>query len=228
MNSASLSGSEFALRVALCDLVERLKRSEQTCKYLEQCRNELAKEVIRLRNENHTISRENSMNSAIVQNEMLLRNKLSAMEQNSARKQQAEAEAKEKESSDAKGRQALSQLDLLKNSTETDESWEEITVRLLKQLREEMKPPQTLSADAQKRSKPTLPQASSRPKQSSTSKVACEPLPSDYETQIKEIAISEPVIDTPSEHYLSLQVNSSDRIAYCFSNSRSLMVIAAF
>ena len=40
----SAAGSEFALRIALCDLVERLKRSEQMCKYLERCRNELAKE----------------------------------------------------------------------------------------------------------------------------------------------------------------------------------------
>ena len=52
MNS---SGSEFALRVALCDLVQRLKRSEFMCKYLEQCRNELANEVIKLRSHNNLL-----------------------------------------------------------------------------------------------------------------------------------------------------------------------------
>lgn len=52
------SGSEFALRVALCDLVQRLKRSEVMCKYLEQCRNELANEVIKLRSHNNLLLKE--------------------------------------------------------------------------------------------------------------------------------------------------------------------------
>lgn len=52
------SGSEFALRVALCDLVQRLKRSEFMCKYLENCRNELANEVIKLRSHNNLLLKE--------------------------------------------------------------------------------------------------------------------------------------------------------------------------
>ena len=52
------SGSEFALRVALCDLVQRLKRSEFMCKYLEDCRNSLANEVIKLRSHNNLLLKE--------------------------------------------------------------------------------------------------------------------------------------------------------------------------
>jgi hypothetical protein len=55
---SNISGNEIALRVALCDLVQRLKRSEFMCKYLEQCRNELASEVIRLRAHNDQIVKE--------------------------------------------------------------------------------------------------------------------------------------------------------------------------
>lgn len=57
---SQISGNEIALRVALCDLVQRLKRSEFMCKYLEQCRNELASEVIRLRSHNERILKEHA------------------------------------------------------------------------------------------------------------------------------------------------------------------------
>ncbi|OTF69227.1 hypothetical protein BLA29_002827 [Euroglyphus maynei] len=52
------SGSEFTLRVAICDLVERLKRMQHKCTYLEECRNQLVKEVIRLRLQNEWLSRQ--------------------------------------------------------------------------------------------------------------------------------------------------------------------------
>lgn len=52
------SGSEFTLRVAICDLVERLKRMQHKCTYLEECRNQLVKEVIRLRLQNEWLARQ--------------------------------------------------------------------------------------------------------------------------------------------------------------------------
>lgn len=55
MNS---SGSEFTLRVAICDLVEQLKRMQHKCSYLEECRNQLVKEVIRLQSQNEWSARQ--------------------------------------------------------------------------------------------------------------------------------------------------------------------------
>ena len=52
------SGSEFTLRVAICDLVERLKRMQHKCSYLEECRNQLVKEVIRLRLQNEWLAKQ--------------------------------------------------------------------------------------------------------------------------------------------------------------------------
>ena len=52
------SGSEFTLRVAICDLVERLKRMQHKCSYLEECRNQLVKEVIRLRIQNEWLAKQ--------------------------------------------------------------------------------------------------------------------------------------------------------------------------
>ncbi|KAI2806228.1 hypothetical protein BLOT_005239 [Blomia tropicalis] len=52
------SGSEFTLRVAICDLVERLKRNQHKCTYLEDCRNQLVKEVIRLRLQNEWLAKQ--------------------------------------------------------------------------------------------------------------------------------------------------------------------------
>ncbi|KAH7640048.1 hypothetical protein HUG17_4081 [Dermatophagoides farinae] len=52
------SGNEFTLRVAICDLVERLKRMQHKCSYLEECRNQLVKEVIRLRLQNEWLARQ--------------------------------------------------------------------------------------------------------------------------------------------------------------------------
>ena len=59
-----MSGSEFALRIALCDVVEKWKRSQEKCKYLEQCRNELAKELIRLKQVNEDLLKENAVLAA--------------------------------------------------------------------------------------------------------------------------------------------------------------------
>ncbi|KAH9404758.1 hypothetical protein TYRP_000589 [Tyrophagus putrescentiae] len=52
------TGSEFTLRVAICDLVERLKRMQHKCTYLEECRNQLVKEVIRLRLQNEWLAKQ--------------------------------------------------------------------------------------------------------------------------------------------------------------------------
>lgn len=52
------SGNEFTLRVAICDLVERLKRMQHKCSYLEETRNHLVKEVIRLRLQNEWLARQ--------------------------------------------------------------------------------------------------------------------------------------------------------------------------
>lgn len=55
---ASNGGQELAMKIALADLTERLKRTEQTCQYLELCRNELAMELIRVRSENEVLSKD--------------------------------------------------------------------------------------------------------------------------------------------------------------------------
>lgn len=66
LSSGGGSGSSdhFTLRIALCDLLERLKRSDAMCKYLEHSRNELAKELIRVKHENEIIIQENSRMAA--------------------------------------------------------------------------------------------------------------------------------------------------------------------
>lgn len=51
-SGGQLSNSEFALRLALSDLVEGTARSQQRCRYLELSRNEMAKEIVRLRHQN--------------------------------------------------------------------------------------------------------------------------------------------------------------------------------
>lgn len=231
--ASPLSGSELALRVALCDLVERLKHSEQTCKYLEQCRNELAKEVIKLRQENMVIARENSLSSAIIQSELLSRSKYDA-DFTPKYKQPSLGRPEASDLTDSKQRHALNELELLKSSTQSEESWEEITVRLLRQLNEEMKRPlasvgtdsspdsAAKSTAASSSSSPTdipkPPEAVQRPRvfltQTTTvnadgdasSKSARDDV---YETQTKQLAINEPgerTIDMPSEQFLSFSV----------------------
>jgi hypothetical protein len=54
----SNGGQELAMKIALADLTERLKTTEQTCRYLEMCRNELAIELIRVRSEHDVLSRD--------------------------------------------------------------------------------------------------------------------------------------------------------------------------
>jgi len=225
--SSPFSASELALRVALCDLVERLKRSEQTCKYLEQCRNELAKEVIKLRQENMIITRENSISSAIIQNELLSRRNSDA-EYSSKYKQNSSSQAsrQEIEMAEAKQRQALTELELLKNNTESEESWEEITIRLLKQLREEMKTPQAIAnAEAKPNTVTTSENVSSdvgsnrsihRPRIyltqttiNSAPDVNRKPKQEPRDSQNKRTATSEHHIDTNSEQYLSYQVQEN-------------------
>src|SRR5690625_1917320 len=52
------SGRELTLREAIGDLVERLKRMQHKCTYLEECRNQLVKEVIRLRLQNEWLAKQ--------------------------------------------------------------------------------------------------------------------------------------------------------------------------
>ncbi|KAI1284856.1 hypothetical protein HDE_12268 [Halotydeus destructor] len=230
-NSRTLSGSEFALRVALCDLVERLKRSEQTCKYLEQCRNELAKEVIRLRQENAVISKENSLSSTIIQNELLSRANADAANTRNSFAANVAGRKRENDSVEAKRVQAINELELLRNATETDESWEEITVRLLRQLQEEMKAPPAISLDSKLASEPKVDQSGEartvqRPRvylahsdvSTSTTQLSEQQQlrkGSECEMQTKQITVNEPIPPTAStlcEQFLSFQVHEAKNL----------------
>lgn len=70
-----MSGSEFALRIALCDVVEKWKRSQEKCKYFEQCRNELAKELQRVKQVNEDLVRENTVLQASLETSASLPNR---------------------------------------------------------------------------------------------------------------------------------------------------------
>lgn len=122
------AGSEFALRIALCDLVERLKRSEQMCKYLERCRNELAKELIRVKQENQVISRENSMMAASLENTDCV--------QMTTRTKSSRSPAPAPTPSPASGNE--NELPVRDEILDKSTDWEEITARLLNQLRKEV------------------------------------------------------------------------------------------
>ena len=122
-----MSGSEIAMRIALCDLVERLKRSEQMCKYLEHCRNELAKELIRVRQDNDLLHREYSMLAASIEScEGLHECRNNLINKN--------------ESPHAHHPAATSPLNAsyvnppAPDNKVNDENWEEISNRLLKEL----------------------------------------------------------------------------------------------
>lgn len=144
------SGSEFALRIALCDLVERLKRSEQKCKYLEQCRNELFKEIIRLKYENETLQRQAiteqsdmsyppTKSSGISFNHLVNQNQRKSLEIPST----------------VYSPKRLNQTDNHNDATQlsamakcTDESWEEITLRLINELKKEVSSQKMCAASA--------------------------------------------------------------------------------
>lgn len=55
------NGSELALRIALSDLKAKYQRSEASLKYMEECRNEMIKEIFRLRKENKDLVNENAL-----------------------------------------------------------------------------------------------------------------------------------------------------------------------
>jgi regulator of replication initiation timing len=55
-----MNGSELALRVALSDVIEKWRRSQEKCKYYEQCRNELVKELQRVKQVNEDLMKENT------------------------------------------------------------------------------------------------------------------------------------------------------------------------
>jgi chorismate mutase len=139
MNS---SGSEFALRVALCDLIERLKRCEQKCSYLEQCRNHLIKEVVRLKKQNDFLSTQTtqlaineSNNHIIIQsNNNNFDNNIIIRSVNELKDQNKTIEY------DMIGSNSENKM-----NSNTDESWEEITVRLIRDLRRDVANGQTLN-----------------------------------------------------------------------------------
>ena len=118
------AGSDFALRIALADLVARLKRSEEMCKYLERCRNEMAKELIRVKQENQIISRENSMLAASLENSF----GVPMAPRMKSPRSPVPTSANENEPP------VTGQDEVLDKSTD----WEEITARLLNQLRKEV------------------------------------------------------------------------------------------
>jgi chorismate mutase len=139
MNS---SGSEFALRVALCDLIERLKRCEQKCSYLEQCRNHLIKEVMRLRKQNDFLSTQTTQ-LAINEsnNHIIIQSNNNNFDNNLIIRSVNELKDENK----------TIEYDMIGNNSEnkmnsnTDESWEEITVRLIRDLRRDVTNGQALN-----------------------------------------------------------------------------------
>jgi hypothetical protein len=132
MNS---NGSEFALRVALCDLIERLKRCEQKCSYLEQCRNHLIKEVMRLRKQNDFLSTQTTqLPISETNNHIIIQSNNNNFDNNLIIRSVNEPKDENK----------TIEYDMIGNNSEnkmnsnTDESWEEITVRLIRDLRRDV------------------------------------------------------------------------------------------
>lgn len=70
-----MNGSELALRVALSDVIEKWRRSQEKCKYYEQCRNELVKELQRVKQVNEDLVRENSALQASLETSASLPNR---------------------------------------------------------------------------------------------------------------------------------------------------------
>jgi len=122
------SGSEFALRIALCDLVERLKRTEDKCKHLEVCRNEMAREIVRLRAENQRLQ------SALSTSNYLDQDPAANQNGSFGNNERGVLLAHNHLAKPVNTADELSVLD----EHNPDETWEEITVRLIKELKKEV------------------------------------------------------------------------------------------
>lgn len=133
-----MSGSELALRIAACDLAEKLKRSDQQCKYLERCRNELAKELIRVKQENQIISQEYSMMAASLGNNFAVQLCSRAKSPRSPAPGTSPVNSNENQTTTV-------EEDIIGKSTD----WEEITAQLLNKLRIEVEQmtPKTTESD---------------------------------------------------------------------------------
>lgn len=132
-----MSGPEIAMRIALCDLVERLKRSEQMCKYLELCRNELAKELIRVKEDNELLQKEyTKLASSIESCEGIdeCRNYLINRNDNST---STTANIQQNGAAFSPRTASLIAPPVNENK-DKDENWEEITTRLLRELGKEV------------------------------------------------------------------------------------------
>lgn len=126
-----MSGSEIAMRIALCDLVERLKRSEQNCRYLERCRNELAKELIRVKQDNELWQREYTTLAASIESCEGVHECRNYLTNRNDHQNLPPATAI------SPGTSSLIAPPDYENKT-NDENWEEISNRLLKELEKEV------------------------------------------------------------------------------------------
>lgn len=141
--SGSPNGSEFALRIALSDLLERLRRSEEMCKYLERCRNEMARELIRVKQENELLTHEKYLLVASLDSANNCNGNVDGMTcgtgghvihtvpQYSHRTDASSPRNSSSPSTSLKGRTSTS-------CTDQDDNWEEISHRLLREMRQEV------------------------------------------------------------------------------------------
>jgi len=137
--SASPNGSEFALRIALSDLLERLRRSEEMCKYLERCRNEMARELIRVKQENELLTHEKYLLVASLDSANNCNGNVDGMTGGHvihtvpqySHRTDASSPRNSSPSTSLKGRSCTS-------CTDQDDNWEEISHRLLREMRQEV------------------------------------------------------------------------------------------
>ena len=136
----SSSCGELGLRIALCDLIERLKRCEQKCSYLEECRHELIKEVMRLKLENEWLTntcRNNNLMSEsnhLALNSNPFNNSYNNNNNNNFMIRSINELKSENKSIDKTIEYNLNGSD----SDNKDESWQQITVRLLQDMKRDI------------------------------------------------------------------------------------------
>lgn len=73
--SGDVNGAELALRIAYFDVVGKWRRSQEKCKYLEESRNLLVKELIRIKQVNEDLLKENSALTASLETSASLPNR---------------------------------------------------------------------------------------------------------------------------------------------------------
>jgi hypothetical protein len=135
------SCGELGLRIALCDLIERLKRCEQKCSYLEECRHELIREVMRLKIQNQSLIA-NSANTSnaypITDTNHLVLSPIHGFNTNNNNNVMIGS---------VNGHEVVANKDMNKSRAydligsdcdNQDENWQQITVRLLRDMRRDM------------------------------------------------------------------------------------------